>query len=197
MKDENNGFVLKVEEEREKWLKVCCERDEIKADSDGLFEETGDLRRKMTEIEKNERRALEEIEDLKVKCKKLSGEKIESEIMNGNLLKEKKFVKRLLDEYGRVIEDLERKVDSKTKEKVEKEKKALEMKIERLENEVIELSESSFYLKQEKEENGKVISELVSRIEEGVEKENGLLMKVDGLVEELVREEKDVEMLTQ
>ena len=50
-------------------------------------------------------------------------------------------------------------------------RKLLEMEIERLENEVAELSESSFYLKQEKEENGKVISQLVKRIEEGVEKE--------------------------
>ena len=71
------------------------------------------------------------------------------------------------------------------------------MEIERLEKEVTELSESSFYFKQEKEENGKVISELVKKIEEGVEKENDLLMKIDGLVEELVREEKDIEMLTQ
>ena len=40
-----------------------------------------------------------------------------------------------MDESGRVIEDLERKVDSKTKVKVEieKEKKALEMEIERSE----------------------------------------------------------------
>ena len=37
LKYENNGLVLKVEEEREKWMKVCCERDGIKANSDGLF----------------------------------------------------------------------------------------------------------------------------------------------------------------
>ena len=54
-----------------------------------------------------------------------------------------------------------------------------------------------FSIKLEKEENGKVISELVKKIEEGVEKENDLLMEIDGLVEELVREEKDIEMLTQ
>ena len=60
LKDENDGLVLKVEEEREKWMKVCCERDGVKADSDGLFEETGDLRKKMIEMEKNERRALGE-----------------------------------------------------------------------------------------------------------------------------------------
>ena len=48
----------------------------------------------------------------------------------------------LLDESGRVIEDLERKVDSKTKEKVEieKKKKALQTKIERLEKKVAQLS---------------------------------------------------------
>ena len=81
------------------------------------------------------------MEDLEVKCKKLSCEKMKSEIMNGNLFKEKKFVTRLLDESGRVIEDLERRVDSKTKEKVEieKEKKVLEMEIERLVKEVVEL----------------------------------------------------------
>ena len=44
------------------------------------------------------------------------------------------------------------------------------MKVERLEMEVADLSESSFYLKQEKEENEKVISELVKKNEEGVEK---------------------------
>ncbi|XP_022959063.1 uncharacterized protein At1g10890-like [Cucurbita moschata] len=86
---------------------------------------------------------------------------------------------------------------SKEKVEIEKEKKDLEMELERLEKEVTELSESSFYIKQEKEENGKVIFELVKKIEESVEKENDLLMKIDGLVEELVREEKDVEMLTQ
>ena len=49
LKDENNGLVLKVEEEREKWMKVCCKRDGIKADFDGWLEELGDLRRKMDE----------------------------------------------------------------------------------------------------------------------------------------------------
>ena len=39
--------------------------------------------------------------------------------------------------------------------------------------------------------------ELVKKIEEGVEKENGLLMEIDALVDELVREEKDIEILTQ
>ena len=37
----------------------------------------------------------------------------------------------------------------------------------------------------------------MKKIEEDVEKENDLLMEIDGLVEELVREEKDVEILTQ
>ncbi|KAG6571252.1 hypothetical protein SDJN03_30167, partial [Cucurbita argyrosperma subsp. sororia] len=68
LKDENNALVLKVEEEREKWMNVCCERDGIKANSYGLLEEIGDLIKKMIEMEKNERRALEEREDLKVKC---------------------------------------------------------------------------------------------------------------------------------
>ena len=53
-----------------------------------------------------------------------------------------------------------------------------------------ELIESSLYLKQEKEENLKVISELV-KIEEGMEKKD-LLMEIDALVEELVSEEKDL-----
>ena len=49
LKDKNNGLVLKVEEEREKWMKVCCKRDGIKVDFDGWFEESEDLRRKMDE----------------------------------------------------------------------------------------------------------------------------------------------------
>ena len=48
------------------------------------------------------------------------------------------FVRRLLNESDRIIEDLERRVDPKTKEKVEieKEKKVLKMEIERLVKEV-------------------------------------------------------------
>ena len=66
----------------------------------------------------------------------------------------------------------ERRKRMRMEEKMEEEKKDLEMKIERLEKEVVEFSESSFYLKQEKEENGKVISELVKKIEKGLEKED-------------------------
>ena len=80
--------------------------------------------------------------------------------------------------------------------RMEEEKNELEMKIERLVKEVAKLSESSYYLKQEKEENENVISELVKKVE-GVEKENGLLMEINALVDKLVREEKDIEMLTQ
>ena len=37
----------------------------------------------------------------------------------------------------------------------------------------------------------------MKKVEEGVKKENGLLMEIEALVDELVREEKDIEMLTQ
>ena len=60
-----------------------------------------------------------------------------------------------------------------------------------------ELSKSSFCLKQEKEKNEKIISDLMKKVEEVVEKEKDMFMKIEGLVDELVREEKDIEMLTQ
>ena len=49
-----------------------------------------------------------------------------------------------MDESGRVIEDLGRKIDLKTKEEVEikKEKKALELEIERLEKKVVKHMDS-------------------------------------------------------
>ena len=59
------------------------------------------------------------------------------------------------------------------------------------------MSESSSYLKQEKEENGQVISDLKKKVDGGMEKDNDLLMEIEALVDELVREEKDIEMLTQ
>ena len=37
----------------------------------------------------------------------------------------------------------------------------------------------------------------MKKVVEGVEKENDLLMEIDALVDELVREEKDIQMLTQ
>ena len=81
--------------------------------------------------------------------------------------------------------------------KIEEEKKGLETKVKRLEKEMAELSKSSFYLKQEKEKDEKIISDLTKKVEEGVEKEKGMFMEIEGLVDELVREEKDIEMLTQ
>ena len=76
---------------------------------------------------------------------------------------------------------------------IEEKKKELEIKVERLKKKIAELNESSSYLKQEKEENRQVISELAKTVEEDVKKENDLLMEIEGLVDELVREE----MLTQ
>ena len=81
--------------------------------------------------------------------------------------------------------------------KIEEEKKELETKVERLEKKIAELNESFAYLKQEKEENGQVISKLAKKVEEGVKKENDLLMEIEGLVDELVKEKKDIEILTQ
>ena len=81
--------------------------------------------------------------------------------------------------------------------KIEEEKKELETKVQRLEKKVIELSKSSFCLKQEKEKNETTISNLTKKIEKGAEKEKGLLMEIEGLVDELVREKKDIEILTQ
>ena len=60
---------------------------------------------------------------------------------------------------------------------------------------MVELSKSSFFLKQKKEKNEKIISDLTKKVE-GVEKEKGLFMEIEGLVDELVWE-KDIEMLTQ
>lgn len=199
LKAEINGLVLEVEEEREKWRGVCCERDGIKVEFDGLLKETGDLRGKVVEMERNERRTLEEIDDLKGKCKKLLSEKKEREILNGNLTKDNELIKKLLEESGRVIEDLERKVDVKMKEKgeIEKEKNGLKMEVEKLEKEVAQLKESTFCFKQEKEENGKRISELQMRIEEALVKESGMLMEFDVLVKELQKKENAMEMLTQ
>ena len=57
----------------------------------------------------------------------------------------------------------ERRKRMRMEEKMEEEKKDLEMKVERLEKEVAEVSESSFYLKQEQGENGKVIYECNSQ----------------------------------
>ena len=109
--------------------------------------------------------------------------------------RELKLEERELQWWEKEFEE-ERRKRMRMEEKMEEEKKDLEMEIKRLEKKVTELSESSFYLKQENEENEKVISELVRKIE-GVEKENYLLMEIDGLVEELVRKEKDIEILTQ
>ena len=44
-------------------------------------------------LKEKKKRVLEEIEDLKVKCKKLSGEKMESKIMDGDMLKKNNLLR--------------------------------------------------------------------------------------------------------
>uniref|UniRef100_A0A0A0LII4 Uncharacterized protein n=1 Tax=Cucumis sativus TaxID=3659 RepID=A0A0A0LII4_CUCSA len=153
------GICGLLESERVKGLEIR----NLKAEITGLVSE-------VVEMERNERRALEEIDDLKGKCKKLLSEKKECEILNANLTKDNELIKKLLEESGRVIEDLERKVDVKMKEKgeIEKEKNGLEMEVEKLEKEVTQLKQSTFCLKQEKEENGMRIYELQMRNEEAL-----------------------------
>ena len=59
-------------------------------------------------------------------------EKKECEILNVKLTKDNELIKKLLEESGRVNEDLESKVDVKMKEKgeIEKEKNGLEMEVD-------------------------------------------------------------------
>ena len=70
-------------------------------------------------------------------------------------------------------------VERRKRMKIEEEKKELETKVQRLEKEVTKLSKSSFCLKQEKEKNEKTISDLTKKVEEGAEKEKGLLMEIE------------------
>ena len=71
--------------------------------------------------------------------------------------KELELEERELQWREREFEEERRKM-MRMEEKMEEENKDLEMEIERLEKEVVEVSESSFYFKQEKKENGKVVS---------------------------------------
>ncbi|XP_022974002.1 uncharacterized protein LOC111472622 [Cucurbita maxima] len=69
-------------------------------------------------------------------------------------------------------------VERRKRMKIEEEKKKLETKVQM-------------------EKNEKTISDLTKKVEEGADKEKGLLMEIEGLVDELVREKKDIEIVTQ
>ena len=88
-------------------------------------------------------------------------------------------------------------IERRKRMKIEEEKKELETKVQCLEKEVTELSKSSFCLKQEKKKIEKTISDLTNKVEEGAEKEKDLFREIEGLVDELVKEKKDTEILTQ
>uniref|UniRef100_A0A2N9E768 Uncharacterized protein n=1 Tax=Fagus sylvatica TaxID=28930 RepID=A0A2N9E768_FAGSY len=197
LKKEVNELKANLGNERDRFTRVCRERDLLKTEIDGLVEETKGLRGKVVEMEKKERKIEKEAEKLKVKCEGLKGEKVEIEKAVEAVKREKELVEKKLDESTRLIDGLKREIDGVEREKgvVERDRSVKEVKIGELEKEVEELNE--FITKMQREEDvlrAKVL-ELEKRIDEAMDKEKEMVMEIKLLVEEKREKEQSIENL--
>ena len=197
LKKEVNELKANLGNERDRFSRVCRERDLLKTEIDGLVEETKGLRGKVVEMEKEERKIEKEAEKLKVKCEGLKGEKVEIEKAVEAVKKEKELVEKKLDVSARLIDGLKREIDGVEREKgvVERDRSVKEVRIGELEKEVEELNE--FITKMQREEDvlrAKVL-ELEKRIDEAMDKEKEMVMEIKLLVEEKREKEQSIENL--
>ncbi|EXB93887.1 hypothetical protein L484_002093 [Morus notabilis] len=127
-----------IENEREKLVRVCEERDVLRRDFDGLVSEANGLREKVRETEKRERLVKEEVEKLRAQCEGILKEKEERKGAVEGLKKEKVLAERNLVESERLVEKLksENVKISSEKNEAERIRSGLAQQIGALEKEV-------------------------------------------------------------
>ncbi|XP_062145227.1 uncharacterized protein LOC133852478 [Alnus glutinosa] len=197
LKKEANEQVANLEDERGRLSRVCRERDLLKNEIDGLVQESNGLRENVVEMEKRDKKNVEEIEKLKVECEGLLNEKSEREKAVGALKREKESVQGNLEQSVGVINSLRSEIEGvmRAKSEVERERTTQEVQIGELEKEVRELNGIVMTLRQEEEVLRAKVLELEKMIGEAMDKEKEMVMEINMLVEEKREKEQNIEKL--
>lgn len=197
LENEVNELMANLENERERLSGAYQERDLLKPQISRLVDEANELRDKVVEMGKKERKTTEEVQKLKKEVEGALKEKLDLGKEINALKREKESVERNLEESARFIESLRSESEGLVREKGEVERKTsmLEVKIGELEKGGRESNETVVNLRKEKEVLRSKVMELEKSIDEAMDKEKKMAMEINILVEEKREKEQKMEKL--
>ncbi|XVE89761.1 hypothetical protein DITRI_Ditri20bG0020900 [Diplodiscus trichospermus] len=198
LKSKVNGLMSSLENERERLSLVCKERDLAMNDFKLQVNEGNLMKEKLVEMEKNERKYVEEVGKLKVEYDRLVREKDELEKVKSLAGKEKDLVERTMKKMVEEIEYLNRRIASLVKENkaIEKEKNEQRLEIDRMEKNIRKVGVVIPSLMENEKILKSRVFELEKNLGEATGREAEREIEIGALVEEKTAKERIIEKLT-
>ncbi|XVF31265.1 hypothetical protein REPUB_Repub16aG0130700 [Reevesia pubescens] len=186
-----------LEYERERLSLVCKERDLVRNDFELQVNESKLMKKKLMEMEKNERKFVEEIGELKVEYDRLVMEKEELEKVKSLVVKEKDLLEKKIKDIAKEVESLRKQIERVVREKkeIEMEKNEQRVKIDEMEKEMRKMSEVILSLRKEEGVLRSKVFELEKNYGEAIDREAERATEIGALVEEKRAKERFIERL--
>ncbi|XVF42053.1 hypothetical protein PTKIN_Ptkin01aG0329200 [Pterospermum kingtungense] len=197
LKSKVNGLVGSLENESKRLSLVCQERDSARNDIELQVKEVSLMKDKLMEMEKNERKLVEEVRKLKVEYDRLVGEKEELEKMMILGVKEKDLLQRNFEGIVKELENLRRQIEKVKREKkeIEMEKDEQKVKIDAMEKDIQKMDEVISSLRKEEKILQSKVFELEKICGEAMDREAERAIEIGALVEEKRAKERSIERL--
>ncbi|MBA0737436.1 hypothetical protein Gogos_010900 [Gossypium gossypioides] len=192
-----SGLMGSLEKERKMLSLVCEERDLVRNDFELQVNEGKLMKEKLTEMEGNERKFVEEIGKLKVEYDRLVWEKEELEKVKSSMVKDRNLLEKNMKDMAGEVEHLRRENEKVVREKkeIEIEKNEQRVKIDEMEKEMREMSEVILSLRKEDGVLRSKIFELEKNCGEAMDREAERAIEIGALVEEKRAKERSIERL--
>ncbi|TYI16344.1 hypothetical protein ES332_A08G248500v1 [Gossypium tomentosum] len=194
LKNKVSGLIGSLEEERKMLSLVCEERDLVRNDFELQVNEGKLMKEKLTEMEGNERKFVEEIGKLKVEYDRLVWEKEELEKVKSSMVKDRNLLEKNMTDMAGEVEHLRRENEKVVREKkeIEIEKNEQRVKIDEMEK---EMSEVILSFRKEDGVLRSKIFELEKNCGEAMDREAERAIEIGALVEEKRTKERSIERL--
>ncbi|MBA0611823.1 hypothetical protein Godav_012479 [Gossypium davidsonii] len=194
LKNKVSGLMGSLEKERKMLSLVCEERDLVRNDFELQVNEGKLIKEKLTEMEGNERKFVEELGKLKVEYDRLVWEKEESEKVKSSMVKDRNLLEKNMKDMAGKVEHLRRENGKVVREKkeIEIEKNEQRVKIDEMEK---EMNEVILSLRKEDGVLRSKIFELEKNCGEAMDREAERAIEIGALVEEKRAKERSIERL--
>ncbi|MBA0680864.1 hypothetical protein Goari_012541 [Gossypium aridum] len=194
LKNKVSGLIGSLEKERKMLSLVCEERDLVRNDFELQVNEGKLMKEKLTEMEGNERKFVEEIGKLKVEYDRLVWEKEELEKVKSSMVKDRNLLEKNMKDMAGKVEHLRRENGKVVREKKEIEIENNEQRV-RIDEMEKEMSEVILSLRKEDGVLRSKIFELEKNCGEAMDREAERAIEIGALVEEKRAKERSIERL--
>ncbi|MBA0554913.1 hypothetical protein Golob_013987 [Gossypium lobatum] len=194
LKNKVSGLIGSLEKERKMLSLVCEERDLVRNDFELQVNEGKLMKEKLTEMEGNERKFVEEIGKLKVEYDRLVWEKEELEKVKSSMVKDRNLLEKNMKDMAGKVEHLRRENGKIVREKKEIEIENNEQRV-RIDEMEKEMSEVILSLRKEDGVLRSKIFELEKNCGEAMDREAERAIEIGALVEEKRAKERSIERL--